>query len=183
MDFSFELATPEDDPALRRLLATSAMPGQITVTFEREPNYFLGCGTMGRFCQVVIARHQPGGEIAGVMCRGSRPHFVNGQVEELGYIGQLRVAESYRGLWLLSRGLPFFRELHADGRTQAYFGVISDENRVARGVLVEHPRHRFPTAREVARIYTAGIILRRPKKTTLPSAFVASQKKRGIIYV
>ncbi len=163
MEFSFELATEKDDADLRRLLASSAMPGRITVTFEREPNYFLGCGTMGRFWQVLIARHQPSGELAGVICRGTRPHFINGQAQELGYIGQLRVAEQYQGRWVLSRGLPKLRELHADGRVAAYFAAISDENVTARGVLVDHSRRYFPTLRELARIHTLGIILRKPK--------------------
>lgn len=162
MDFTFELAQPEDDPALRRLLASSAMPGRITVTFEREPNYFLGCGTMGRSWQIVIARHVASGEIAGVLCRGIRPHFINGQPQELGYIGQIRIAEKYRSLWLLQRGLAYFRALHADGRVNAYWGVISDENSIARGVLVERSRRSFPAARQVARIHTLGIILRKP---------------------
>ncbi len=169
MEFSFELATEKDDAAIRQLLASSAMPGRLTITFEREPNYFWGCGTMGRFCQVILARHKPSGELAGMMCRGIRQHFVNGQPQELGYIGQIRIAPKYQGLWLLSRGLAFFRALHADGRTLAYYGAISDENRVARGILVEHPRHHFPVAYRVAHIHTLGLIVRRPQPP-LPSA-------------
>ncbi|MCJ7432750.1 MAG: hypothetical protein MUO77_04615, partial [Anaerolineales bacterium] len=84
--------------------------------------------------------------------------------QDLGYVGQIRIAEKYRGLWLLQRGLSYFRDLHADGRTSAYWGVISAENRISRGILVDHRRRRFPSAREIARIYTLGIILRNPKK-------------------
>ena len=164
MDFEFDLATPADDPALRRLLADSPMPGRLTVAFEREPNYFLGCGTMGRTWQIVVARHKATGEIAGVMCRGIRPYFINGQPQDLGYIGQIRIAEKYRGLWLLQRGLHYFRQLHADGRVPAYWGMISDENAVARGVLVERQRKSFPVARLLTRFHTLGIILRRPLK-------------------
>lgn len=161
MEFDIELAAPQDDPAIRRLLATSAMPGDITVTFEREPDYFLGCGTMGHFCQVIVARHRPSGDIAGLACRAGGPRFVNGQVQALGYLGQIRIAEKYRGLWLISRGLAFLRELDADERVPAYFGVISDDNTIARGVFVDHPRRHFPTLREAARLYTLGIILRK----------------------
>lgn len=162
MPFSFELATEKDDADLRRLLATNAMPGRITVTFEREPNYFLGCGTMGRFWQVLIGRHQPGDEIAAVLCRATQPRFVNGQVEEIGYLGQLRVDKKHRGQWVLLHGLGALRTLHADGRTPAYLSAISDENATARGILVDHPRREFPIHHEVARIYTMGIILRKP---------------------
>jgi len=175
VDFDFELATPQDDAAIRRLLANGRMPGSLTITFEREPNYFLGCGTMGHVCQVILARHQASDEIAAIACRAVQPRFVNGQVEKIGYIGQVRIAEKYQGLWLIPRALPFFHTLHADGQTPAYLGVISDENAVARGVMVEHPRRRFPTAHEVAHIHTLGIILQRPRP--LPAS--PYQVKRG----
>ncbi len=163
MEFSFNLAGPADDPDIRRLLAHSAMPGALTVTFEREPDYFLGTGTMGPFCQVVLARHQPDGELAGMLVRAVRPFFINGQVEDMGYVGQIRVADHFRGSWLLTRGLPFFRSLHTDGRAKVYYGVISDENQVARGVLVDHRRRSFPQVHHAANIVTLGIILRRPQ--------------------
>jgi hypothetical protein len=111
------------------------------------------------------------------MCRASRPHFVNGHVEELGYIGQIRVAHQYRGRGLVSRGLSFLRELHADGRVRAYYGAISDENVRARGALVEYPGRHALVVRDVARIYTAGIILRRPKPP-LPSDCQVSRASR-----
>lgn len=164
MPFSFELATPDDDPELRQLLANTPMPGRLAVSFQREPNYFLGCPTMGHFWQVIIFRHQPDGHIAGVMCRAIRPYWINGQRVDLGYIGQIRIAEQYRSQWLLWRSVDFFRSLHADKRTSTYLGVISDENTIARGILVEKPSRRFPQARHVAAIYTLGIILHRPKK-------------------
>ena len=163
MDFTFELAAPADDAALRHLLATNAMPGRLTVTFEREPNYFLGCSTMGRCYQVIVGRPHASEEIAAVICRASTPRFINGAEREIGYIGQLRVAEQYRGRWVLSQGLDFVRDLHADGRVPIYLAAISDENHVARGVLVDHRRPHFPALREVAHLHTLGLIVRRPK--------------------
>src|SRR3712207_9243112 len=96
MEFSIELATPGDDSAIRRLLATNPVPGRVTVTYEREPDYFLGCGTSGRCHQVLIARHLPAGEIVGIGSRAIRPLFVNGEVEEVGYLSQLRVRSEER---------------------------------------------------------------------------------------
>ena len=161
MDFCFELATDKDDPDLRQLLATNAMPGRIIVTFEREPNYFAGCGSMGRFWQVLVGRHHPSGETAAVLCRSTQPRFVNGQVQEIGYLGQLRVDLKYRGRWVLLHGIQALRKLHADGRVDAYLCAISDENSIARGILVDHPRSGFPAMHEIAHIHTLGIILRR----------------------
>ena len=165
MNFSFQLATDRDDADLRHLLATNAMPGRITMTFEREPNYFVGCETMGRSWQVLIGRHQPSGEVAAVLCRATQPRFVNGQIVEIGYLGQLRVAEKYRGRWVLLHGIAALRELDADGRVSTYLVAISDENRIARGILVDHPRSQFPAMREIGRIYTLGIILSKPWTT------------------
>jgi hypothetical protein len=174
MTFSFELATPNDDIELRQLLANTPMPGRLTISFQREPNYFLGCPSMGHFWQVIVARHLPDGNIAGVMCRAIRPYWINGQCVNLGYIGQIRIAEQYRSQWLLWRGFDFFRNLHADNRTSTYFGVISDENTIARGLLIDKPSRHFPKAHHIASIYTLGIILRRPKKPS-PSAFTVQR--------
>lgn len=161
-EFVFELATPADDPAIRRLLANNPVPGQITVTYEREPDYFLGCGTMGRFCQVLVARRQPGGEVAAVATRTTRPLFVNGQIEEVGYIGQLRVDERFRGRWVVSGGFHYFHHLHADGRVAGYITTIIEGNTQAQGLLVDRARRHFPVYREVDRLCTAAIILKKP---------------------
>jgi len=163
MEFSIELAAPDDDPAIRRLLATNPIPGSVAVTYEREPDYFLGCRTMGRFCQVGVARHRPSGQIAAVGCRATRPRFVNGRPEEVGYLGQLRVDARFRGRWLVSSAMRFLRQLHADGRVTGYLATIIEGNHVASGVLVHRPRRHFPTFREVERLCTLALILRTPK--------------------
>src|SRR5688500_16082267 len=110
MTFHFDLATPDDDPAIRRLLATNPVPGHITLSYEREPDYFAGCGTMGHFWQVLVAREEETGRVVGLACRATRPLFVNGQVEEVGYLSQLRVDNAYRGRWLVAKG---FHKMHA----------------------------------------------------------------------
>jgi hypothetical protein len=161
-EFIFDLATPADDPAIRRLLANNPVPGQVTVTYEREPDYFLGCGTMGRFCQVLVARCQPDGEVAAVATRTTRPLFVNGQIEEVGYIGQLRVDERFRGRWVVSGGFHYFHHLHADGRVAGYITTIIEGNTQAQGLLVERARRHFPIYREVDRLCTVAIILKKP---------------------
>src|SRR5262245_66520697 len=91
VNLQIDLAKPDDDIALRRLLATNAVPGRVTVTYEREPNYFDGCGIMGRSCQAMVAR--AGDRIVAAACRATRPMFVNGREVMLGYISQLRVDE------------------------------------------------------------------------------------------
>jgi len=108
-DFAFSVAGPSDEPEIRRLVASTPMPGSITVRFEREPDYFLGCSVMGDVCEVLIARHGPDGELAGIVCRSERTLLVNGEERRVGSIGQVRVAARFQGRWLLHRGLPLLR--------------------------------------------------------------------------
>jgi hypothetical protein len=164
MEFILGLATPAaDDADIRRLLATNPIPGPITLTYEREPDYFLGCGTMGHFYQVVVARHQPSGELAGVVSRTTRPLFVNGQVEEVGYLSQLRIDERFQGRWLTPQGFRYLRQLHADGRVTSYLASIIEGNEQATGILVKRPRRGYPTFRHICRLWTLALILRSPK--------------------
>ncbi|MBN1219734.1 MAG: hypothetical protein JXM69_12465 [Anaerolineae bacterium] len=173
MNFTIELATPADDPAIRRLLAENPMPGQITITFEREPNYFLGCGTMGPFCQVVVARHQPTSDLAGIFCRAVRPLFVNGQVEAVGYLSQLRIAERFQGRWLVPQGVRYLQQLHADQRVAGYLAAIIEGNQQATGILVDRPRRGYPLFQPACHLRTLALILRRPQRIP-PSVYHVS---------
>ncbi len=163
MEFSVELAAPGDDPAIRHLVATNPVPGNVAVTYEREPDYFLGCPTMGRFYQVGVARHRESGQIAGVACRATRPRFVNGRAEEVGYLGQLRVEARFRRRGLVSSAMRFLRELHADRRVTGYLTTIIEGNHVASGALVHRPRPHFPIYREVERFCTLALVVRTAK--------------------
>lgn len=172
MDFVFELATPADDPAIRRLLATGPIPGQVTVTYEREPNYFWGCGTMGSFFQVVVARHRPSGAVVGLSCRATRPLFINGREEQIGYLGQLRIDESFQGRWLLPLGFRFMHQLHGDGRVAGYIATIIEGNSLAQDLLVKRARGDMPRWREVDRLCSAAIILGISKRQPSPFSIV-----------
>lgn len=152
MNFRIELARPDDDAGIRRLLANNPVPGNPPVIYAREPNYFLGCDTMGDFWQVVVARHIPTGEIAGVGCRAVRTLFVNGKARRVGYLGQLRVDAKFRGRWLVHQGYRFFRELHADGRCDGYITTIIAGNSIAERLLVSAARPSLPGYREIDRL-------------------------------
>lgn len=163
MNFQVDLAGLDDDAAIRRLLAANAVPGRVTITFEREPDYFAGCATMGRSCQVLAAR--AGDQIAGVACRATRPMFVNGRETEIGYLGQLRVDRRFRGHWLVSRGFRFLKRLHDDNPVPAYLLSVIEENREALGVLIERRRQGFPVFHELGRLLTLALPLKPLKQT------------------
>jgi predicted N-acetyltransferase YhbS len=155
MSVAFSVATPDDDAALRRLLANSAMPGRIRIRLEREPDYFAGCAAMGPFTQVLVARE--GSRVVGLACRAVRPMYINGVREDVGYLGQLRVDPQYRGRSLVARGFALLRELHGDGRARGYVTTIVTGNVEAEGVLVRSRRPSMPRYRFLDAMYTLAL--------------------------
>jgi len=133
--FDIRLGTAADEPDIRRLVGSTPMPGAVTVRFAREPDYFLGTTIMGDPCDVIVGRHLPSGALAGMACRAERSSFVNGVETRTGYLGQIRIAEGYRGNWLIQRGARLARELSPPGLV--YLGVIARENPRARRALIE----------------------------------------------
>ena len=162
-DFDFALAGASDEADIRRLVGGTPMPGAVTIRFEREPDYFLGCPIMGDPCDVLIVRHLPDGELAGVMCRSERRAFVNGRETRIGAIGQIRVAERYRGRWLLQRGWRVLGGLGPPGLL--YVGVVARDNPRARGVLVERRTPGAPGVRRLAGMTTLALVLRRHRRS------------------
>jgi hypothetical protein len=157
--FSFSRAGPADDPEIRRLVGSVPMRGSITVRFEREPDYFLGCTVMGDVCDVLMARHEPDGELCGVVCRSERMLFVNGEEQRVGSIGQVRVAPRYQGSWLLHRGVGWFRDHSAPDLL--YTGVVARDNARARAVMLERRPPGGLHARRLCGITTHALLLRR----------------------
>ncbi len=166
-EFALELAEAKDDPEIRRLLAENPVPGSISLGYLREPDYFLGCGPLGDFCQTLLVRHRPSGRLAGIACRAARPLFVNGRSLSVGYLGQLRVDRSFRSRWLLSAGFRALRALHDDGRAPFYLTTLIEGNREAEGVLVRRPRRHFPLYRPLARLQTLALAAKRRRPSPL----------------
>ena len=159
---SVNLAEPADDAAIRLLLRKQSMPGRVAVTFEREPDFSLGCAITGEDCRILVARTE-GGEIIGVATRSFRNVFVNGRKQRLGYLGQLRIDERFQGRWLVSRGFDLLRQMHSGSGVPAYLAAIVGGNSQATGVLVEKRRKFFPQFHAVADYRTLAIDLHRPK--------------------
>jgi hypothetical protein len=163
MEVQIDLATPADDPAIRGLCRREPMPGNITLTYEREPDFSLGCRVTGSDFQVLVARGQQEDEVVGVACRSTRELFINGVPQRLGYLGQLRIDHRYRGRWLVSRGFAMLKQLHERDPLPAYLVSIVDGNQEAEGVLVRKARKSFPSFHHVADFRTLAISLGRAK--------------------
>ncbi len=156
-DFVFSIATSADDEDIRKLLRNNPVPGDITISYERSPSYFLGCDVMGDFNQTVIVRHCASGLLAGLGCRAVRSMFINGQATDVGYLGQLRVDRSFQGRGLVSAAFRHLKILHQDRPTNGYITTLIEGNRVVEAVLVRRRGTSLPHYRQIDRLYTLAI--------------------------
>ncbi len=127
----FAVAGAADDAAIRRLLRENPMRGAVSVTFEREPDYFRGAGLAGGEDQTIVAY-----EDERLVCVGRctrRDCWVNGQVTPVGYLGELRLDHQARRRFSIVRdGYRFFRERRDE---VPHFTSIASDNERARRLL------------------------------------------------
>ena len=134
--FDIRLADPADDPEIRRLLREHPLPGEITLTFEREPDATVAAAMEGDVHQTMIAREPDNGRITGMASRAERAVFINGRASRIGYLGQLRTnVRGPRVASLLDEGFGFCRALHDQGTVSVYLTAIVENNHAARRVL------------------------------------------------
>lgn len=158
-EFEVRLATPDDEPDLRALVASVAMPGTVGVRFSREPDYFLGTTIMGDPCDVILVRSIRDGTPAGMVCRAERRVFVNGAETRIGYLGQIRIAERFRGRGLVRLGAALVEHLTPTGLD--YLGVISRDNAAAIGAMVGGGRPHGVRATRLAGVTSCSLVLHR----------------------
>jgi len=163
-DYSFDLATPADDASIRKLLRESPVPGQLDLTYEREPDYFLGASIQGKISQTLVARHQESGEVAGLATRSVRPRFVNGEVEDVGYIGQLLVAADHRGRGLATPLLRRLHELHQDGAATGYLTTLLEGEMHAEALPAERDGEHHPVYHPLDQLLSLALVVRRPQQ-------------------
>jgi len=133
---TLEVASPADDPGLRRLLRENPLGGEIRLTFEREPDFFRAAAMQGSPRQTVIARDVRDGRIVGMGSRAVLDVFVNGEPARVGYLSQLRLAGPYRGrVRLLAGGYDLLRASREAGEAPFDLTTIVADNAAARRVL------------------------------------------------
>lgn len=131
---SFGVAGPGDDADIRRLLRATPLPGRISLSLEREPNYFADAELPGESKQTIVARE--GGRLICAGCCSIRQRFVNGEPRRIGYLGGLRLDARQAGRFdILRRGYEFFREIQAGAPADFYFTSIAADNERARRLL------------------------------------------------
>lgn len=115
------------------------MPGAISISLEREPEFFADARQPGETRQTIVAR-----ENGRIVCIGTctvRLRYVNGAPRRVGYLGGLRLAADCAGRFdILRRGYACFRELQAAAPADYYFTTIAADNQRARRLLERNRR-------------------------------------------
>jgi hypothetical protein len=162
------LARPEDDEELRKILRENPMPGDISLSFEREPNYFTAAQVEASDHQIVVAKDLEANRIVGLGARSIRPLYVNGRVVHLGYLSQFRADQNYRAMrrsFIKAWGL--LKEPHLDGKSSYYYASIVEDNLPARRFLTRGLPG-MPKYNEYGRMHTLAIYSRRKKRNITP---------------
>jgi len=160
--FEFGLSTLEDEPQLRERMAENWMRGNISVSFRREPNYFAGCQVQGSSFQVIKCQEKSTGKIISLGSRLIKPSWINGRVQNIGYLADLRLHQDYRQGTILARGYRFLRQLHEADPVPLYYSLILDGNRAALNNLIGG-RSGLPQYQDMGLILTPAIHLDLPK--------------------
>ncbi len=130
----FAVATEADDSAIRRLLRDNPMRGAISLSFEREPDYFRGANLGSGEDHTIVAF-----ENEKLVCMGrctKRECWMNGALRRVGYLAELRLDAAARGRFSILRdGYRFFHELQRDDPASLYFTSIAADNDRARRLL------------------------------------------------
>ena len=132
----FEISGAADDGEIRRLLRDNPMPGDISLTLEREPCFDMGAAVEGETGHTIIARETPDGPLAGMGHRSVYRGYVNGREATIGYLGGLRIDRSHRGrISILKGGYRALRALHEDDDVCLNMTTIVADNTRARRLL------------------------------------------------
>jgi hypothetical protein len=157
------LGGPADDAALRDLLRRTAIPGDISLAFLREPSFFRAARAGNRETDVMVCRDVDVGEVVGLGERSIRAAYVDGSAAVVGYLGNLRGAVEWRKGTGLARGYRYLRALHGDRKAPFYVTTILEENAEAVALLTSG-RGPLPTYERVGTLITYLLPLHRRRR-------------------
>lgn len=156
--FEFKLANASDDKALRQRMSQDVMEGSISVSFRREPSYFIGTGVQGEHAQIIKCIDKQTTQLAGLGARLTLDVFINGVPQRMGYLSDLRAAPEYRGGTLLKRGYHYLQQLHKADRVPLYYSLILEGNDLA-VKNITRSRTELPVYHNMGKILTPAIHL------------------------
>lgn len=126
-------ATPEDDLALRQLVAVPMTTRGVMLSFQREPSYFQAAKVIYEVNDHAVIEDKTTKELLACYGNGYRHCYVNGHVFPMRYACDLRVDQQYRGKTLLKLlGQHLNATMHNPNFNQI---IIFNDNYAARAAL------------------------------------------------
>ena len=148
-----------------------------TLSFEREPDAGVAARIDGEVHQTIVARERASGRIAAIAARTIHRAFVNGEPMRIGYLGQLRIARTFRAsCTLMSAGYAFCRALHDADPVPLYITSVLSGNVAARRLLVDLLYRDAPAMRPIGRLLT---VVARPGRMPRASPATGLSIHRG----
>jgi hypothetical protein len=163
-------ATANDDIALRQLLRETPIPGQISLSFEREPNYFAAAAIESDDEQThrVLLAHNKHNTLMGCASHSSRLRYVNGVATQVGYFSQLRAQRSLGGMAharFICNGFARFQKCLCDSSNNSpafsLMSLIADNAPAQR--LLTHGLPGFPHTKHMGAMHTYAVSTRRTR--------------------
>jgi hypothetical protein len=161
-EYTFAVASREDDEDIRRLLRETVFPGAVKLSLEREPDSLAAGAIEGADHHTIVARDARTHGVAAIASRSERIRYLNGVPAPVGYLGQLRMTATRRSRRkLIEEGFEFCRRLHESGNARVYLASVVAENRAALRLLARRSAA-WPRFQSVSRFVTLVIPVRRP---------------------
>ncbi len=91
---AIRLATPADNSALLALTRATPMAGRIALRLDRDPDFFALLRERGDFV-LFVAVHQ--NQIIGCMSAAIYPAYIQGRLEQIAHVGDLKVHPGFTG--------------------------------------------------------------------------------------
>jgi len=134
-DFIIRLAEKKDDKIINDILSANEMRGSIWISYSRYPSYLDSLKIHGRDNKVIVAEEKSSKNLIAFGTRSIIPAFVNGKIENVGYLSNLRICRDYRGKRVLSAGYEYLGEICRMDKIRFYFSTVVESNITARNIL------------------------------------------------
>ncbi len=143
----FREARPEDDAQLTRLIATP-MPGDLSLSFARQPSYLAACAQCGPHRRVLVATD--GETVVALVSFFLREYWWDGQPRPVWTLSDFRALPERAGFGITGQGWKALRELLGD--YPAMMSVVQDNDRAF--ALFSKPRPGWPRLVPIAPLHT-----------------------------
>lgn len=153
-------ATYNDTTSLQELINNTPQPGNITINFERYPDFFHGSHVVNTQPDIWVMLDTQEKCLAGVFSIGSREVYVNGERKRVRYGNDLRIHPDYQGGRALFRLFKKYQDIMKDEWMQTVI-LSENENSLA---TVGSGRAGLPSYYEYGELKTNMVYLSRPKK-------------------